>query len=70
MLTVNILINGQAIYARTVVNRLREKGAYVCDDGSLIKHDPKDGAVALAIKALQTIQDNPDQGKDKESKDA
>lgn len=55
MLTVSILINGEPIYTRTVVNRIKEKGGYVCDDGSIIKHDPKDGAIALAKKALDTI---------------
>lgn len=57
MLTVTILINGQPIYTRSVVNRIKEKGGYVCDDGKLIKHDPEDGAVALAIKALRTIRE-------------
>jgi len=60
MLTVAILINGQPIYTRTVVNRLRERGVYVSDDGTEIEHDPDDGAIALAIKALQTIKDDPD----------
>lgn len=55
MLTVSISINGEPIYARTVVNRIKEKGVYVCDDGSEIVHDPKDGAIALAKKALDTI---------------
>lgn len=55
MLTVSILINGEPIYTRTVVNRLAEVGAYVSDDGTHIQHDPKDGAIALAVKALQTI---------------
>lgn len=57
MLTVSILINGQLIYTRTVVNMLVEKKAYICDDGSLITHDPDDGAIALAIKALETIRE-------------
>jgi hypothetical protein len=57
MLTVAILINGNPIMARSVVNRLNEKGVYVCDDGTEIQHDPEDGAVALAIKALQTIKE-------------
>ena len=61
MLTVSILINGKAIYARSVVNRLVECGKYVCDDGTFIEHDPSDGAVALAIKALQTIREDPDE---------
>ncbi len=55
MLTVTISVNGKTIYARSVVNRLKEKGAYICDDGSEIKHDPDEGAVKLAIKALETI---------------
>ena len=59
MLTVSISINGEPIYTRSVVNRLKEKGVYMCDDGSQIKHDPKDGAVALAIKALKTIKETP-----------
>lgn len=57
MLTVSIFINGNPIYTRTVVNRLAEHGRYECDDGSLILHNPKDGAVELAIKALRTIQE-------------
>jgi len=57
MLTVSISINGEPIYTRTVVNRLKEKGVYVCDDGSEIQHDPKNGAVALAKKALDTINE-------------
>lgn len=60
MLTVSILINGEPIYTRSVVNRIREKGGYVCDDGSLIEHDPDDGAVELAIKALRTIREVKD----------
>lgn len=61
MLTVAILINGHPIMARSVVNRLKEKGVYICDDGSEIKHDPNDGAVLLAIKALQTIKEVTDE---------
>lgn len=57
MLTVTISINKQVIYARSVVNRLEEEDAYLCDDGSKIKHDPEDGAVVLAIKALKTIKE-------------
>ena len=57
MLTVSISINGVAIYTRSVINRLEETGHYICDDGSKIKHDPEDGAVALAIKALKTIKE-------------
>ena len=57
MLTVTISINARPVYTRTVVNRLAERGAYVCDDGSLIQHDPADGAIVLAVKALQTIRE-------------
>ena len=59
MLTVSISINGEPIYARTVVNRFKEEGdgVYRVDDGSVIKHEPKDGAVKLAIKALKTIKE-------------
>lgn len=57
MMTVSISVNGDVIYARTVVNRVKEIGGYVCDDGSIIAHDPEDGAVKLAIKALETIRE-------------
>ena len=57
MITVSISINGEPIYARTCVNRIKEKGGYECDDGSLIIHNPDDGAVALAIKMLETIKE-------------
>lgn len=57
MLTVSILINGEPIYTRSVVNRIAKKGGYVCDDGTIIRHDPDDGAVKLAIKALKTIHE-------------
>lgn len=57
MLTVTISVNKHPIYTRTVVNRLEEEDAYICDDGSKIKHDPNDGAVELAIKALRTIHE-------------
>lgn len=57
MLTVSISVNGEPIYTRTVVNRLKETGYYLCDDGRKIKHDPKDGAIKLAIKALKNIKE-------------
>jgi len=60
MIGVYITINGTTIFARTAVNRLAEHGVYIADDGSRVKHDPDDGAVALAIKLLQLIQDDPD----------
>jgi hypothetical protein len=57
MLTVTILVNGQPIFTRSVVNRIEEEGGYVSDDGQIIKHKPKDGAVSLAIKVLKTIKE-------------
>lgn len=57
MMTVSILINGRPVYTRTVVNRVKETGYYICDDGTKIKHDPKKGAVPLAIKVLKTIKE-------------
>lgn len=63
MLTVSISINGEPIYARTVVNISRiGKGArkaktnlYKLDTGAEILHIPEDGAVALAKKMLDSI---------------
>ena len=66
MLSVAILINGEPIMARAAVRgepfvqggkgpdgRMR----YRVDDGSTVLHRPEDGAVALAIKLLETIQE-------------
>ncbi len=53
MMTVSILINGEPLYTRSVVNRIRTKKGYVCDDGTIIKHNPDDGAIKLAIKMLK-----------------
>lgn len=61
MITVNILINGEALYARSAVNRIEEHGVYILDTGERIMHDPAEGAVALAIKMLHSIEDDPDQ---------
>lgn len=60
MIGVYITINGTPIMARTAVNRLKEHGVYIADDGTRIEHNPDDGAVALAIKMLQTIEPDPD----------
>lgn len=57
MITVSILINGEPIFTRTAVNRIREEGGYVVDTGEIVKHAPKDGAVKLAIKLLKTIKE-------------
>lgn len=42
---------------RSAVNRLKETGHYIGDDGSAIKHNPEDGVVKLAIKMLKTIKE-------------
>lgn len=60
MIGVYITINGKPIFARTAVNRLKERGVYMADDGSEINHNPDDGAVQLAIKLLETIKEDPD----------
>jgi hypothetical protein len=57
MITVTISINKEPIFTRTAVNRLEEFGCYVVDDGSRIKHNKDDGAVALAIKMLKSIKE-------------
>jgi hypothetical protein len=57
MITVAILINGQPPFARSAINKLKETGYYIGDDGGKIKHNPEDGAVKLAIKMLKTIKE-------------
>lgn len=57
MISVVISINGNPIMARSAVNKLTTEGVYVCDDGTRIEHDPKDGAVELAVKMLRTIKE-------------
>ena len=60
MITVSILINGQPVYTRSAVNITagdREINEYKVDDGTIIKHKPKDGAVILAKKMLNTIHE-------------
>lgn len=57
MITVAIYINGNIVNSRTAINKLEETGFYLVDDGSKIKHDPKDGAVKLAIKMLKNIKE-------------
>jgi hypothetical protein len=61
MITVSILINGEPIYTRTAVNRLKKHGVYILDTGERVLHHPDDGAVALAIKMLHTVADDPDE---------
>lgn len=61
-MTVSISVNGGVIYSRTVrriidTNDQSHKRCYAIDDGTGIWHDPKDGIVDLAIKALKDIDD-------------
>jgi len=53
----HIDVNGRPIVARSVTNRVKETGYYLSDDGTRIKHDPKDGIVRLAIKALEAVKE-------------
>lgn len=58
MITVAILINGNPIMARSANNiGKRKENKYKCDDGTIIEHNPDDGAVALAKKMLDTIKE-------------
>lgn len=63
MISVAIMINGNPIMARSAVKkgehkRLKGKYKYAVDDGSEIIHDPKEGAVALAIRMLKNIDES------------
>ena len=58
MITVAILENGNPLVARSAVNQgIDVKGLtkYLCDDGTIIWHNSKEGAVALSKKMLDTI---------------
>lgn len=61
VLTVAILINGNPIMARSAVNSGKSapdnRVPYDVDDGSIVYHDPDDGAIALAHKLLDTIKE-------------
>jgi hypothetical protein len=62
MITVNILINGQAIFTRSAHRRTSRhnkgsKYAYLLDDGTELYHEYDSGAVALAIEMLKTIKE-------------
>lgn len=57
MITVTILVDGNPLYTRSVVDKVNETGFYLGDDGSRIKHAKEDGNVALAIKMLKTIKE-------------
>ena len=61
MISVAIMINGNPIMARSAVNKGIESDdgnvEYLCDDRTIIYHNPDDGAVELAIKLLKTIKE-------------
>jgi hypothetical protein len=68
MITVSILINGQPLYTRTAVNvsdrversndqRAREGDLYELDDDTKLVHHRYGGAVLLAHKMLDTIDE-------------
>ncbi len=61
MITVSISVNGETVYARTAVNRLKEHGHYILDTGERVIHEPEEGVAALAIKMLHTIEDRLDE---------
>lgn len=59
MISVAININGHFLVGRSACNTGAKEGKYVnykCDDGSVILHNPDDGAVELAVKMLRTIK--------------
>lgn len=59
-MSVVILINGRPIMARSATRIKGDpdgRAVYQVDDGSKINHEPKDGAVKLAIEMLKTIKE-------------
>lgn len=58
MITVSISINGSTIYARSAVRTITASpNIYEVDTGDIIDHHYENGAVALAIKMLETIKE-------------
>jgi len=59
MFTVSILINGQPILTRSArrISGKRGKCLYNVDDGNTVEHKPTDGAVVLAKKLLDLIEE-------------
>ena len=61
MITIQILINGVVIFARSARNQLKQdkrgRALYHCDSGQKIWHRREDGAVRLAHKLLDTIEE-------------
>jgi len=64
MIGVSITINGKLIYHRTAINTTESEfdsqhkpNTYHVDTGDVIKHIPDDGAIVLAKKMLDTIDE-------------
>lgn len=60
MITVSILINGEPLFTRSAYRIEGSPGEichYKCDDGSFIEHHYNAGAVSLAKKMLDTIDE-------------
>jgi len=61
MITVQILINGQVIFARSArnVGATAHKDIYVyhVDDGRVVLHNRNDRAVALARRILEDVEE-------------
>lgn len=60
MITVNILINGKPIYtrsARRIQGEADELCTYKVDNGAIIEHHHSDGALELAKKLLEEIEE-------------
>lgn len=59
MLTVQILINGQVLFARSCSRTSEDQDVsiYQSDDGTEIEHKASDGAIVLARKLLETIKE-------------
>jgi hypothetical protein len=61
MITVQVNINGNCIAARSAVRIEDEdavgKATYRVDDGTEIRHNPKEGAIKLAHKLLDCIKE-------------
>ena len=59
MISITIFINGKPLLARSA-SRVKGEDWEVCDykvdDGTIVRHQPDEGPVALAKKLLDTIK--------------
>lgn len=63
MISVSISINANAIYTRTAIRIKdptsdRPNAIYKVDDGNYIQHNPDDGAIKLAKKLLDLVEES------------